>query len=173
MITYGRDKALCKINWLCIYLEVYWLSDLATGGGKRVETCYVEGTKNGARRSKYTWRKEQPEMLDKISWVEFIQQLLDERGVLLRQLGDWLEGGDQRWTWITKHNRREITNLLDSNEVTLYRQVNTGTRTQHTQYDLVGPISYGTSLVYKVSVTRRHDGSVEIDSGCRRRVIPP
>ena len=67
----------------------------------------------------------------------------------------------------------EIIKLSGRDEVTLYRQVNTGTRTRQTQYELVGPISHGTSLVYKVSVTRSHDGRVEIDSGCRRRVIPP
>ena len=84
MEIYGSGETLCRINWVPIYLEVYWISNLATGDIKKVERCYVEGTKIGAKRSKYIWRKEQPEMSDKVSWAEFIQYLLDEGGELIK-----------------------------------------------------------------------------------------
>ena len=66
MKIYRGGETLCEINWVHIYLEVYWLSDLATGNGNQVEACYVEGTRIGARTSKYTWKKEKPTMSEKI-----------------------------------------------------------------------------------------------------------
>ena len=73
MEIYGSRNVLCRINRVRIYLEVYWLSDIATGDGERVEECCVEGSKVRARRSKYTWMKEQPSFSDKVQWVEFVQ----------------------------------------------------------------------------------------------------
>ena len=88
-------------------------------------------------------------------------------------MGYWLGEGHQQWTWYASHDRREVLNQSDSGNVTLYRRVNKETRTRQTQYNPVGLRPRSVSLVDKVSVIRDYDGKVEIDTGCRRRIIPP
>jgi len=73
-----------------IHLEVHWLLDVATGDGESVERCYTKGEDIGSRKFRYAWRREQPVISKKTMWAEFIQHLLDECRLLLKQLGDWL-----------------------------------------------------------------------------------
>ena len=55
------DKRI-RINCVQTYLGVYWLSDIVTSNGIKVEPYYLKECKDPYWRSRYVWRrKKQPE----------------------------------------------------------------------------------------------------------------
>ena len=90
---------LCRINKVRVHLEVYWVSDIATSNGLRVEKAYLEERRDNSRRSSYVWRTEHPTHSDVVAWVKFVFLLLEENDCLRQPLGDRVSPGHQSWTW--------------------------------------------------------------------------
>ena len=70
-------QAKTSINKVRGYLEVFTLSDIATGDGTKIRASFSLGLKSDTR-SKWDWHKERPSALDISRWKGAMSLLVDE-----------------------------------------------------------------------------------------------
>ncbi len=104
---------LRRLNRCRLSLQAIFLYDLATAGGKYLET-WVTNDRNG-RLSSYHFPREQPSTLDWDLWDEFWTGWLNRNNTMPLSLGKWLRESHHLW-------RR----YFDSASSTLWEQVDKG-----------------------------------------------
>ena len=69
---YDIDKRPTRrLNCVCISMEIYAISDLATGNGLSIEQYMVAACTPGTEeQNQYEWPQEEPTTYDRILWAE-------------------------------------------------------------------------------------------------------
>ena len=98
-----------------IHLQVYCLSDIATGDGKRITDNALRGRRDRDRVSKLTWPN-QPRPAEKYwkTWRKLLRQIFTRGSYwsLARTLGSWIETHHQTHKWF----------YCDENSTVYYKQ---------------------------------------------------
>ena len=117
---YIEDK-LRRLNLCRIYLQVVFLSDIATGDGKAITEIAWKGNKDSTRRSQYNWPNQgKPSVADWNLWREALGKTFTSRGKTLRQpLGNWLINLPN-WTWFFEPNEERMYHRKEDSSVVYY-----------------------------------------------------
>jgi hypothetical protein len=91
---------LIALNCCCLYLQVYWLSEICTGDGITVTEDAWRGKRFDLTHKLLHWpRQNKPSKSDWIIWQVFIKKAFIVRGLRLKHtLGNWLHLEDT-WEW--------------------------------------------------------------------------
>ena len=90
MINHDLTTAdLISINRVRCYLEVFSLSNIATGDGSKIRPCYKFGLRSNTTSS-WDWHEERPPHQDFPRWKWAINLLVNETQRLHTQLGKWV-----------------------------------------------------------------------------------
>ena len=88
---------LLAINRVRCYLEVLSLADIATGDGKKIRQCYLQGIRS-TERSTWEWHEERPCIKDFNIWRKYLPQLLTPSMHIRIPLGKWTTKPHIPWT---------------------------------------------------------------------------
>ena len=90
---------LLSINRVHCYLEVYSMTDIATGDGTKIRNNFLLGTPSDSN-SIWDWHCESPFSQDFTHWKWAMTLLSDERQILLNPLGPWTALPHHKWIWL-------------------------------------------------------------------------
>ena len=137
-----RDLVL--LNQCRIYHQLFFLSDIATADGRRIEEIYKTSERNTARQSQWKWpRQGKPAKTTWTLWRNALSYF--EQGTMIREtLGEWIAPSHQRWAWQVNLQDNEVR-FYDGGQYQYFRPVARGpTRRAAMMYNITAPIRTGT-----------------------------
>ena len=150
------NPILLSINRVRCYLQLFFISDIATGDGLKIRNNYAQGHR-GDTVSKWDWHEEHPSNEDFVHWKWAMTILIDERNLLHNPLGNWIAKPHHKWKWYFEAQNDII---FSKNTVgwTSYHRALSATRTNpiyirsHIQVTPSCPLSYTTIFLIDANV---------------------
>lgn len=98
---------ISSINRCRCYLNLLFLSDIATADGKSIDQDLLC---RGAipRTSTYSFPPELPTRQDWVTWTDVWRQAVGYHRILPQPLGDWVHSTHIRWTWLYDSDSDQI-----------------------------------------------------------------
>ena len=123
---YGNFE-LAQLNRCRLFLQVFFISDIASANGREIDDGYRTSTGNASRRS--TWKWPQQGMPDSQAWRLWSRALahLEEYGKLRVPLGAWLNAGHQVWEWQIHLQTKIVRQTAEGNTVYYHPMISGGT----------------------------------------------
>ena len=90
------NPILLSINRVRCYLQLFFISDIATGDGLKMRNNYAWGH-CGDTVSKWDWHEEHPSNEDFVHGKRAMTLLIDERNLLHNPLGSWIAKPYHKW----------------------------------------------------------------------------
>jgi len=116
---------LAQLNRCRVYHQVFFLSDVATADGTRIEDRYRQPERNRERLSQWKWPAQgQPDDKAWELWREALTYF-ETYGKLRVPLGEWLITPHQRWIW-QRHPETALVRHFKDGHYTYYRPVVSG-----------------------------------------------
>jgi hypothetical protein len=118
-------EELEAINQCRIYLNAYYVSDLATASGRRLSEHAWEGIpRQTESTNEFIWPKQgKPTKSSWIIWKKFLKSALLGRGFSLKHdLGNWLRRDYSIWQWHFAPTLDSIIHLTERNEILVHKR---------------------------------------------------
>jgi len=120
-----KGEELLRLNRCRVYLNLLFLSDMATANGRGIERVLLGPGGHGWIGSSYVWPREEPTKKDWSLWIEFWTNYTRRGLILPTPLGKWTGTTHRSWKWY--YDRRADVLQCVSKEGTTFFEA-TGTR---------------------------------------------
>ena len=125
IMQYNRNFSLYSVSELqcfnrCrVYLQLYFVSDMATGDGLYITKSVLEGKRDLSRKSQWQWpNQHRPSNSEWKEWKKMLQQVfctnMSTRFLLAIKLGKWIRDPHQKWIWFADLDNTCLYKLIDS-----------------------------------------------------------
>jgi len=121
---YGSYE-LAQLNRCRLYLQVFFISDIASANGRVIDAGYRTKVGNATRLSTWIWPQQgEP---DRSAWLLWGRALahLEHQGKLRVPLGAWIASGHQVWEWRLHVPTQIVVRTTEGNTV-YYRPMTAG-----------------------------------------------
>jgi hypothetical protein len=112
-----KDEELLQLNRCRVYLNLLFLSDMATANGRGIERVLLGPGGYGWVGSSYVWPREEPTKGDWSLWVEFWTHYTRRGLILSNPLGKWTGTTHRTWQWYYNRQADVIQRVTEEGTV--------------------------------------------------------